>query len=76
MSNFNNDVLNLISDVAVSFQSNKLHKRLSYRITRGRAPSLSGEFENNLAKLFERHTSNNIDLFVDTSFSYIKSKAK
>lgn len=75
MNNFHSHILNLICSMVLAFQKNKLAKRISYRISRGRAPSLSDLFENSLAILLENYIDDEIQLFVDFPISY-KEKNK
>jgi hypothetical protein len=70
MNNYKNDILNLICNLVLSFKINKIEKKVSYRISRGRAPSLSNLFENGLAIFVENNTEDNIKIYVDTPFCF------
>lgn len=58
------------------FQRKKASKRISERIIRGRASASASEFEEELARLIEKHTPHDILIFVDSPISYRPADAK
>lgn len=76
MDNFNKDIIRLIENMVEVFQRKKEGKRISERITRGRASASASEFEEELARLIEKHTPEDINIFVDTPISYRPKEAK
>jgi len=67
---FNEDTAELISCMVKTFQDKKLGKRISGRITRGRASASSNDFEEGLARLIEKNTPDDIKILVDYPISY------
>jgi hypothetical protein len=76
MSMFKHDVVQLVENMVEVFQRKKESKRISERITRGRASASASEFEDELARLIEKHTPEDILIFVDSPISYRPADAK
>lgn len=72
MTRFQSDVVSLIATMVKTFRRNKRYKFVSDRIYRGRAPSASGVFEEEVARLIESHTSSSIKIYIDSPISFRK----
>lgn len=70
MSAFENDVVELVHNMLHVFNRKREHKCISNRICRGRAPSSGPEFEEELAKLVEKHTPDDVNLLIDFPLSF------
>ena len=76
MNSFNRDVAQLIDVMVGVFQKKKRGKFLTERIQRGRARASANEFEEELSRLFEKHTPTDIQVLVDFPLSFEKPSLK
>ncbi|MDZ4262861.1 MAG: hypothetical protein U1B30_11100 [Pseudomonadota bacterium] len=67
---FNDDVVILIEKILKIFSEKKNNKKISNRIVRGRASASADAFEEELAKLIEKHVPEPINILVDYPISY------
>lgn len=70
MNTFEDDVVKLVDNALQMFMRRKSARSVLNRIRRGQAPSSAPEFKEELAKLVEKHTSEDINLIIDFPLNF------
>lgn len=70
MDSFESSVIQVIENMVYTFKRKAKAKEISERIKRGRKATSASEFEEELAKLFEKHTPETVSFLVDYPLSF------
>lgn len=70
MNTFEDDVVKLVDNALQMFMRRKSARSVLNCIRRGQAPSSAPEFKEELAKLVEKHTSEDINLIIDFPLNF------